>query len=71
MLRRVREHKEGFIEGFTKKYNVHMLVHFESYKDIRDAITREKRLKKWKRKWKIRLIEGTNPQWVELFTEIR
>ncbi len=68
---RVREHKDGSVEGFTKKYNVHVLVYFESYNDIRDAIIREKRLKKWKRKWKIRLIEGMNPKWADLFPEIR
>jgi len=71
LVRRIREHKEGLVEGFTKKYNVHRLVHFETYKGVRDAITREKRLKKWKRDWKIRLIEDTNPAWADLYNEIR
>lgn len=71
LILRVKEHKEGLVEGFTKKYLIHLLVYFEMYKDVRDAIVREKRLKKWKRKWKIRLIEGMNPKWADLFPEIR
>ena len=57
LKRRVGEHKEDLIEGFTKKYRIHNLVYFESYNDIKDALTREKRLKKWNREWKIKLIE--------------
>jgi len=64
--RRVSEHKSGLIAGFTKKYNVHRLVYFESSSDINAAITREKQLKKWKRAWKIKLIEDSNPEWKDL-----
>jgi putative endonuclease len=64
---RTGEHKEDLREGFTKKYGVHLLVWFEEYSDIRDAISREKRMKKWRREWKIELIEKTNPNWLDLF----
>lgn len=67
IVRRVYEHKEGLIEGFTKKYNIKMLVHVEETDDISVAITREKNLKKWKRSWKIQLIEKDNPQWEDLY----
>jgi putative endonuclease len=55
------------VEGFTKKYNVTMLVYFEQYQYVEDAILREKQLKKWNRKWKIELIEKNNPIWEDLF----
>ncbi len=64
--RRVYEHKQKLIEGFTKKYNLHKLVYYESGTDVSSAITREKQLKKWLRKWKIELIEKENPDWVDL-----
>jgi len=67
LIRRVFEHKNNFVKGFTKKYNVKRLVYFEEYKDIRDALAREKRLKKWKRKWEIALIEEKNPEWDDLY----
>ena len=70
LKRRVYEHRENLIEGFTKKYGVHKLVHFESTEDVRVAIQREKRLKKWKRKWKIVLIEKENPEWRDLFDDL-
>ncbi len=70
LVRRVYEHKQGLVEGFTKKYNVHNLVYFEETNDVESAITREKRLKKWNRKWKIELIEKTNPGWKDLYSEI-
>jgi putative endonuclease len=63
LSRRVLEHKSGIIEGFTKKYNVHTLVYYEPFGDIKDALIREKRLKKWNRAWKIGLIEKSNPKW--------
>ena len=66
--RRISEHKSGLIPGFTKKYNVHRLVYFESVGDIRAVITREKQLKKWKRNWKIKLIEENNPEWKDLYS---
>jgi putative endonuclease len=66
LMRRVYEHKEGLVEGFTKKYNIKMLVHYEITTNINEAIKREKVLKKWNRQWKIRLIEKTNPNWDDL-----
>ena len=60
------EHKNNLIRGFTEKYNVHMLVYFERYDDITNAIVREKQIKKWNRQWKIRMIEKDNPLWLDL-----
>jgi putative endonuclease len=65
--RRVPEHKEGEGEGFTARYSVTRLVWYEEHFDIRDAIEREKEIKKWRREWKIALIEKNNPEWYELF----
>ncbi len=70
IARRIYEHKNGLADGFTKKYNVHRLVYVESFQDIRDAIMREKHIKKWNRAWKIELIESTNPDWNDLYNEI-
>ena len=70
LIRRVYEHKMGLADGFTKKYGVHRLVHFEQYSDIEAAIVREKRLKKWNRSWKIQLIEEKNPNWDDLYPQI-
>jgi len=70
LLKRVHEHKNDLMEGFTQKYRVHSLVYYEVYSDIVDAITREKRMKKWKRQWKIELIEKTNPRWRDLYFDI-
>ena len=67
LIKRVYEHKNNLIEGFTKKYNVHTLVYYETYNDIYDAIAREKSIKKWKRRWKIELIEKSNPKWEDLY----
>jgi putative endonuclease len=66
LVRRIGEHKEGRIPGFTKKYGVAMLVYFETYSDIGDAIAREKQLKGWNRAWKLRLIEKENSGWNDL-----
>ena len=66
IVRRVAEHKQGLLEGFTKQYGVHLLVHLEWFFDIRDAIQREKQLKKWNRQWKLNLIEKRNPNWIDL-----
>jgi putative endonuclease len=66
LIRRIDQHKRGTNEGFTKKYNVDQLVYFEDTPDISAAITKEKQIKKWKRDWKIRLIESTNPTWRDL-----
>ena len=68
--RRVYEHKEKLIEGFTKRYNVSQLVYAEEFKQINDAIYREKCIKKWNRAWKMRLIEEQNPDWMDLYENI-
>jgi putative endonuclease len=65
--RRVTEHREGVVPGFTKKYSVHMLVWFEEYGEVQDAIAQEKRLKRWRRDWKRSLIERENPHWTDLY----
>jgi putative endonuclease len=70
LLRRVIEHKRKIVKGFTEKYNVNKLVWYEQTNDIRLAIQREKQIKKWLRKWKLELIEETNPNWKDLFYEI-
>jgi len=70
LLKRVDLHKKELLDGFTKKYNVKRLVYYEVYQDIKDAILREKRLKKWKRGWKIRLIEEKNPNWEDLYYKL-
>jgi len=71
LVRRVNEHKQKTVEGFTERYNVNILVYYEIFDDIRLAIVREKRLKAWKREWKIRLIEERNPEWKDLYNELR
>jgi putative endonuclease len=70
LIRRITEHKNGEVAGFSKKYDVHQLVYFEETSDVTAAITREKQLKKWKRAWKLKLIEQTNPDWKDLFQDI-
>ena len=67
---RVWEHKTDAIDGFTKQYRVHMLVYAEFHATMADAISREKRIKKWRRAWKITLIQSANPDWRDLFDEI-
>lgn len=67
LKKRIYEHKNDLVEGFTKKYKVHTLVYFEQTSDINSAIQREKRIKTWKRKWKLDLIEGVNPNWKDLY----
>ena len=70
LVKRVYEHKNDLVDGFTKKYHVHMLVHFEMHSHITAAITREKQIKNWNRSWKIELIEKANPQWRDLYDGI-
>ena len=70
LVRRVGEHKLKLIESFTEKYDIVRLVYFEQFDDPENAIKREKRLKKWNRAWKIRLIEVQNPNWEDLYPEI-
>ena len=64
--RRIHEHREQLLGGFTKTYDVRRLVWYRDYHDIRDAIDDEKRIKKWRRKWKLDLVEGMNPDWDDL-----
>ena len=66
LQRRIYEHKNHLIDGFTKKYNIHQLVYYEETTDIQSALQREKQLKAWQRKWKIELIEHSNPEWKNL-----
>jgi putative endonuclease len=70
LIKRIYEHKNDLVDGFTKKYRVHMLVYFEQTNDIRTALQREKRLTKWNRKWKIELIEKSNPKWLDLYDKL-
>ncbi|WP_299194969.1 GIY-YIG nuclease family protein [uncultured Litoreibacter sp.] len=66
LVRRANEHRNGLISGFTEKYQCKTLVWYEEHQDINEAILREKRIKKWKRAWKIALIEASNPSWEDL-----
>jgi len=67
---RIWQHKNDQTEGFTKKYQVHHLVYFEIHEEMVSAIQREKQLKKWRRQWKVELIEKGNPEWKALYNEI-
>jgi putative endonuclease len=68
--RRAYQHREGLIQGFTKRYGLKMLVYYEQYDDIRTAIAREKAIKHWPRAWKVRLIHAMNPEWKDLYDEL-
>ncbi len=70
IARRAYEHREGLISGFTKRYDVKLLIYVEPFDDIRAAIQREKNLKKWPRVWKIALIEESNPGWRDLYGDL-
>jgi putative endonuclease len=70
LSKRVWQHREGLIEGFTKQYGVKLLVHYEAYSDVRAAIQREKNIKRWFRRWKLALIEKHNPEWRDLYPEL-
>ncbi len=70
LIKRVWEHKENFVEGFTKKYAVHDLVWYEQHETMAAAIAREKALKEWKRAWKLELIEQANPDWKDLYESL-
>jgi putative endonuclease len=65
--RRAFEHREGLIEGFTRRYGLKVLVYYEIFDHVRDAIQREKTMKHWPRAWKVRLIHGSNPEWKDLY----
>jgi putative endonuclease len=64
--RRIYEHREGLVRGFTRQYGVKRPVYFETYSDVSDAVLRERRMKEWRRAWKVRLIEAGNPDWQDL-----
>ena len=70
MVQRVWQHKNDLVAGFTKKYGVKKLVYYEVYENAEAAINREKRIKKWRRAWKLRLIEDKNSQWQDLYEDI-
>jgi putative endonuclease len=70
LVKRIWEHKNDIIEGFTKKYNVHILVWYEMHETMESAIYREKVIKNWKRVWKINTIEEANPQWRDLYYDL-
>ncbi|MEL7451801.1 MAG: GIY-YIG nuclease family protein [Pseudomonadota bacterium] len=67
--RRVWEHRTGYIKGFTSKHNVRQLVWFEVHNDVREVVAREKRIKRWRRRWKLDLIEAANPNWRDLYED--
>lgn len=70
LIKRIWEHRGNLVQGFTEKYSVHNLVYYEQAETMEAAITREKQLKKWKRDWKVKLIEKNNPTWRDLYPEI-
>jgi putative endonuclease len=70
LVRRVYEHRTSTVKSFTSRYNVSLLVWFEIYDDPLTAITREKGLKKWRRLWKVKLVETNNPEWHDLYASI-
>ena len=67
LVQRIWQHKQGIVDGFTKKYGLKTLVHFEVHDTAESAITREKQIKKWERAWKLRLVEENNPEWKDLY----
>ncbi|MBI5221071.1 MAG: GIY-YIG nuclease family protein [Candidatus Liptonbacteria bacterium] len=70
LIKRVGQHKADIAEGFTRRYGVHILVYYEQTTDINSAIAREKQIKKWRRAWKINLIEKENPGWRDLYEDL-
>ena len=70
LVKRIWEHKNNVVKGFTQKYSVHILVWFELHETMESAIRREKAIKEWKRDWKLKLIEQQNPAWRDLYSEI-
>lgn len=70
LVKRVWEHKNEVVEGFTRRYGVHLLVWFEMHESMASAISREKAIKEWKRAWKLELIERSNPVWKDLYADI-
>jgi putative endonuclease len=70
LSQRIWQHRNGEGSKFTSKYGVHRLVHAEAFADVNEAIAREKAIKKWRRAWKLELIEGGNPQWLDLYDRL-
>ena len=70
LLKRVWKHRNDAVDGFTKRYGVHSLVYYELHGDMESAILREKQIKKWRRAWKVDLIERENPEWQDLYDEV-
>ena len=70
LVKRVWEHKNDLVEGFTNRYGVHVLAWYEVHETLSSAIAREKAIKEWQRKWKLQLIEQTNPQWRDLYSDL-
>ena len=71
LLKRVWEHRNDAVDRFTKRYGVHSLVYYELHGDMESAILREKQIKKWRRAWKIQMIEKDNPEWLDLWNSIQ
>ena len=70
LIKRIYEHKNNLVDGFTKKYNIHRLVWYEIHESAEAAISREKQIKKWDRKWKLELIEKNNSKWNDLYEDV-
>ncbi len=70
LVKRIWQHRHAPVDSFAKRYAVSTLVYYEPHQDMRTAITREKQLKKWNRAWKLRLIEASNPDWIDLYDSI-
>lgn len=70
LARRIYEHRQGLIDGFTEKHGAKMLVWYEEYPEMLEAIEREKQIKRWRRQWKFELIEKMNPEWRDLYTDL-
>ncbi|MBU0612897.1 GIY-YIG nuclease family protein [Patescibacteria group bacterium] len=70
LIRRIYEHRNNLLKGFTQKYNVHKLVYYEATGNVLEAISREKSMKRWKRVWKEKLINKMNPDWDDLYEKI-
>ena len=70
LLKKAFEHREGLADGFTKRYGLKLLVYYEPFDDIREAIRREKAIKHWPRAWKVRLLNALNPEWDDLYSGV-
>lgn len=70
LLKRIWEHKNHVVEGFTKKYGISVLVWYEIHETMESAISKEKAIKNWKRAWKVKVIEENNPQWRDLYSDL-